>query len=117
MKPIVWFKRPATTAVVKAPPATPAEREWWREASKPHRRRMYKVMIPVFAGMPIFESLLRSPAAFFAGKWMTVVPLGVGSAVVCGLLSWYMMSGPLLRAQLPGKRIRDALVAEASERV
>ena len=93
-------------------PPTPDERAWWREASKPDRRRTFRLWIPWFSGLFILPYLLRHPAAFFAGRWMLVVPLGLAAGFVGGMLNWVSTSRGLFRQRLRGKRVRDALLAE-----
>jgi hypothetical protein len=95
----------------KGPPPSPEERAWWREASKPDRRRTFLLWIPWFSGLFILPNLLRHPATFFAGRWMIIIPTGLAAGVVAGVLNWLATSRGLFRQRLSGKRVRDALLA------
>lgn len=97
-------------AITPAP--TPEEAAWWREASKPERRRSLRLWIPYYTGMFVLTQALRHPAAFFGGKWMFEVPLGLTVATASALLYWRLISRTHFRLKLQSKRLRDAVLAE-----
>ena len=109
-KPVkLEFITPAETG--GAPP-TPAELAWWREASKPERRRTLLLWIPWYTGLFTIPRLIRHPERFFAGEWMRDVLIGLGVGIVAGLLTWRLGSQKRFELRLAAKRIRDALIAD-----
>jgi hypothetical protein len=101
--------------IVRAPtPAiTPTAEElvWWREASKPERRRIFYVWMPWYLGAMTLPAIIHDPAGFFGGKWKHVVPLTILAGLIAASLLWKTTSPGLLRRHLAGKRMRDALLA------
>lgn len=97
------------------PVPTAADKLWWKEASKPSRRRHLATWIPWFGGMFLGETVFRHWADFRHGGWMTDVPLAMAVATVSALACWWWMSRIELRSRIPGKRVRDAMLAEAAE--
>ena len=96
---------------------TADERLWWREASKPERRRILSIWTPWYLAAIILPVIVRDPTAFFGGKWKHVVPTTIIVAVIGGIVIWRASSPSLLRKHLVGKRIRDALLACTDPRI
>lgn len=111
MKLMAW--RAKLNASMPVP--TAADKLWWKEASKLSRRRHLSMWIPWFGGMFLGETVLRHWAAFRHGGWMIEVPAAMAFATVSAIVGWWWMSAIELRSRLPGKRVRDALLAEADE--
>ena len=94
---------------------TEADLEWWRDASKPERRRYLALWIPWIAGIVIIPSAIKNPHAFFGGRWLLLIPLGIACGIVGAVTGWRLLSPSLLKARLTGKRIRDALLESGSQ--
>jgi hypothetical protein len=93
---------------------TPDEQVWWREASKPERRRIFSIWMPWYMGAITLPVMVHDPSAFFGGgKWKYLVPLAIVSGLIAATLLWKTSSPGLLRRSLVGKRMRDALLASA----
>lgn len=91
---------------------TAAERAWWREASRPERRRYFLRMVPWMAGSIIIPAAIRNPRDFAGGRWLFLVPLGVFGGFITGLACWHFVSPSVFQLRLGAKRIRDALLEE-----
>lgn len=91
-------------------PPTDDERAWWREVAKRERRRTVRFWAPYYFGLFIIPTIVRHPAAFFAGQWMTLVPSGMVAAFVAAVGYWSWTSSYHFRKQLAAKRTRDALL-------
>ena len=89
---------------------TEAEHTWWRDASKVERRRYFAMWIPWITGLVMMPEVIKNPHAFFGGRWMWEVPLGISAGFFGAVVGWRLVSPSLLKARLAGKRIRDALL-------
>ncbi len=110
-------RHPARLELVTSPdiggaPPTPEELAWWRQTSKPERRRTLLLWVPWYAGLLVIPRIIRHPGPFFAHEWIRYVPLGLLFGFGMGMLMWRITSAKRFELRLAAKRIREALVAE-----
>lgn len=77
-------------------------------------RRSLEIWVPWYAGMLIAERAVRHWPEFLHGGWLTTVPIGLAFGIVFGGLSAWIMARSELKWRLPGRRVRDAMLADAA---
>lgn len=76
---------------------------------------MMAAQAAVIAALISVPVLIGDTAGLLGGRWMVVVPVGIGLAVGAAWLSWRLQEQVMRPRYIIGKRIRDEMLDPADD--